>query len=141
MHNNKKCCYHGYKFDSYAERDDYIYQLSLYGVQKVIIKPRFILQKSFTSFNNHKIRPITFTPDLLIIFNNKYYDIHRHVYEIRDTKPFSKKKNKFITEPVFDLKWKMLKYLAQIMPKLYYTSLSGNGNLSTALSIKFTLTS
>jgi len=141
-HNNKKCIYDNYKFDSYAEKDDYIYQKCSKDVKAVIVKPRFILQKGFSLINGKKIREIAFTPDLLLIFSAAYIQKHGFRYELRDTKPWNKKKGKFVLEPIFKLKWKMLKYKIFIYCSLKYTSPSGNGEMTIASmsNTRFTLT-
>lgn len=128
-HNNKKCFYDGYSFDSYAERNDYIYNKSSKNVSKVVIKPKFILLPGFIDSDNKKIRPLTFTPDLLIIYTDEYFRNTGIRIAIRDTKPWNKKKRKFILESVFKIKWKLLKYIFMNNEKIYYTSPSGDGCL------------
>ena len=143
MHNNKKCEYDNYKFDSYAERDDYIYQKSLDYVIKLIVKPKIIMQEGCRPFIGKKLRDITFTPDLLVIFSDMYLNMTGFKTEFRDTKPFNKKHNKFVLEPIFVLKWKWLQCKLRISGTIHYTSPSGNGYIGIDKDslTRFTLTS
>ena len=144
-HNNKKCEYDGYLFDSHAEMNDYIVHLSNTGVKQVIVKPKFILQPGFTSFDHKKIRPITFSPDLMVAWNINYKDSKGISYDIRDTKPYNKKYRKFITEEVFNIKWKMLQYIFANSTKISFLSPTFGNEIAYIDTenklISFTLTS
>jgi len=142
MHNNKKCFYDGYLFDSYAEKNYYIAQKSNNDVSSIIVKPIFILQEGFYDFNNKKIRPITFTPDFLLKFTTEYTEKTGIHFGIIDIKPWNRQKQKFILEQVFILKWKMLQYQILTNNLLAFNTMPDNDHMIIPIDgqcIAFTL--
>ena len=69
---NEKVVYNGIVFDSKAERDYYIYLLSIKdkeGIVNIVLQPKLELLPKFERFSI-KYRAITYSPDFLIEYDN-----------------------------------------------------------------------
>ena len=101
-YHNKKCEYHGIKFDSIKEKDWYMVLLNYKRngrIKELELQKKFILQESFTDNQGNKQRAITYIADFF------YYDTKSKCYIAEDVKSEATRNDK-----VYKLKKKIFMY-------------------------------
>ncbi len=87
----KKTTFYGITFDSKAEAKFYLYLLSKFGKDDIVLQPEFILQERFIDESGNSIRQIKYKADFYVKSFGIYIDV------------------KGMVLPTFILKCKMLK--------------------------------